>query len=445
MVGLQSMSESGGIRVKKQFNRYHILLVFCLFAGKAISSEINGIRFWQDPEKTRVVFDLSEAVDYKIFTLTNPVRLVVDISDANLNTIISSIDLPKTLVSQIRTSKVAAKLRVVVDLKRSVSTKDFTLKPFQKYGHRLVIDLKEKNSQKKIVKKVDSSANSETRDIVIAIDAGHGGEDPGAPGGEKGVCLAVAKRLARMINSEIGMKAVLTRSGDYFVERRKRTDIARKNKADLFVSLHADGFTDKRVRGASVWVLSTRGANSEMGRWLEQRENASDLAGGVDISHQDPLVAQVLLDLSMNYSVGESIKVGDLVRKQLSKNLSKMHGKTIKKAAFVVLKMPDIPAMLVEMGFISNATENRQLKSAKHQNKIAKSVLSGIKNYFKSSPPDGSLYASMSKIKSHSVKSGDTLSAIALSYGTSTSILRRFNNLKNDRLRVGQVIKIPGI
>ena len=174
--------------------------------------------------------------------------------------------------------------------------------------------------------------------------------------------LAVAKKLAALINKEKGMKAILTRTGDYFVQLRKRTDIARENRADLFISLHADGFTDRRVRGTSVWILSPEGADSEMGRWLEQKGNASDLAGGVDISHQDPLVAQVILDLSMNYSVGESLKAAELVRKQLARTMPKMHGKEIKKAAFVFLKMPDIPAMLVEMGFMSNKTERKLLK-----------------------------------------------------------------------------------
>lgn len=444
-----------------------LLLSNWLLVTNVFASDVNGIRFWQDPEKTRIVFDLSDDVNYKIFTLASPFRLVVDIKQSSLKADITNIELPPSLVSRIRASAREKNLRVVIDLKKSVTTKDFTLKPYQKFGHRLVVDLKPKGSKKKITKTVDERSKNGKRDIVIAIDAGHGGEDPGAPGGEKGVTLAVAKRLAKMINNEKGMKAVLTRKGDYFVQLRKRTEIARTNKADLFVSLHADGFSDKRVRGTSVWVLSTAGATSEMGRWLEQEEKASDLAGGVDISHQDPLVAKVLLDLSMHYSVGESIKAGELVRKQLSKSMSKMHGKNIKKAAFVVLKMPDIPAMMVEMGFISNKTENKQLKSSKHQKKIASAVFTGVKSYFKSNPPDGSLYASLNKSnsvkkvsgktsvkkiakvepkkrKSYKVKSGDTLSEIAQTYGISMHRLKNHNRLKSDSLRIGQVIKIPG-
>lgn len=459
-----------------------LIFVGVLFACELRASDINGIRFWQDPEKTRVVFDLSEKIDYKLFTLSNPSRLVVDISKSTLKTEVSKIELPQSLVGGIRSSSKQGDMRVVIDLKKSVTTKDFTLKPFQKYGHRLVIDLVPKDSRKKIVKTAQDH-NAKQRDLVIAIDAGHGGEDPGAPGGEKEICLAVAKKLAAIINKEKGMKAVLTRTGDYFVDLLKRTEIARSNKADLFISLHADGFTDKRVRGTSVWVLSPRGATSEMGRWLEQKENASNLAGGVDISHQDPLVAAVLLDLSMNYSVGESLKAADLVRKKLSSSMPKMHGKGIKKAAFVVLRMPDIPAMLVEMGFISNRQERNQLKSSKHQRKIANSVFSGVKTYFKTNPPDGTLYAAMyskkngrknassstkkavadnnnklpsksspkitkikpkmNQVKSHKVKSGDTLSEIALRYGVSARKLKSHNKLKSDRIRIGQVIKIP--
>ncbi|MBV1910590.1 MAG: N-acetylmuramoyl-L-alanine amidase [Kangiellaceae bacterium] len=455
------------------------MLLSLAVIDSAFASDINGLRFWQDPEKTRIVFDLSEKVDYKLFTLPNPSRLVVDINQSNLKADINAIKLPEALVGSIRTSHKKGNTRVVIDLKKSVTTKDFTLKPYQKYGHRLVIDLVPKDSRKKIVKKAEDRNTNQKRDIIIAIDAGHGGEDPGAPGGEKEVCLAVAKKLAALINKEKGMKAVLTRKDDYFVGLLKRTEIARSNKADLFISLHADGFSDKRVRGTSVWVLSPRGATSEMGRWLEQKENASDLAGGVDISNQDPLVAAVLLDLSMNYSVGESLKAAGLVRKQLSGNMPKMHGKGIKKAAFVVLQMPDIPAMLVEMGFISNKKENKQLKSAKHQRKIASSVLKGVKTYFKQNPPDGTLYAGLhkrknsqtkvasvsksntqktvkpsvkkavkksvkAKNKSHKVKSGDTLSEIALRHGISTSKLRKHNRLRNDHIRIGQIIKIPG-
>jgi len=410
-----------------------------------LAADIKGIRLWQDPEKTRVVLDLTAQVDYKVFTLNNPSRLVIDLNQSKLKLNIEKVALPAQLVNKIRSSNRSGRLRIVMDLNQSVSTNEFTLKPYQRFGHRLVIDLKAKGSKKKVIKRVATQMTNKNRDIVVVIDAGHGGEDPGAPGGEKQVCLAVAKKLAALINQQKGMKSVLTRSGDYFVKLRKRTDIARDNKADLFISLHADGFHDKKVRGTAVWILSPKGASSEMGRWLENQEEASDLAGGVDISHQDPLVAKVIIDLSMNYSVGESIKVADLVRKQLAKSMPKMHGKKIKKAAFVVLKMPDIPSMMVEMGYISNQQENKLLKSKKHQKKIAASIFKGVKSYFNKNPPAGTLYTSLVKARSYRVKAGDTLSQIAQTHGTSLSRLRRYNQLKNDQLRVGQVIQIPGV
>ncbi|MDQ7048991.1 MAG: N-acetylmuramoyl-L-alanine amidase [Enterobacterales bacterium] len=424
-----------------------ILLMF-LFASSfqsLLAAEIKGIRLWQDPEKTRVVLDLTGKVEYKVFTLSNPSRLVIDLKAFELKVLLEKVELPPKLVKDIRSSRHSKFLRIVMDLSNSVSSKSFTLKPYQKFGHRLVVDLRPKGSKKKVVKRAASQMMNKNRDVVVVIDAGHGGEDPGAPGGEKQVCLAVAKRLATLINKQKGMKSVLTRSGDYYVGLRKRTEIARKNKADLFISLHADGFHDKKVRGTAVWILSPKGASSEMGRWLENQEEASDLAGGVDISHQDPLVAKVIIDLSMNHSVGESVKAAEVVRQQLAKSMPKMHGKTIKKAAFVVLKMPDIPSMMVEMGYISNKKENKLLKSTKHQKKIASSIFKGVKNYFRKSPPAGSLYASLAKMKSYRVKSGDTLSEIAQRHGTSLQELRNYNQLKNDRLRVGQVIQIPGV
>ena len=426
-----------------------VLLINLAWSQLATASQVSGVRFWQDPEKTRLVFDVSDAVDYQLFTLKNPHRLVVDIKNAELLAKLSEIEAPDQLVSQIRASKKTDKLRLVLDLKKSVSTKHFLLKPFQNYGHRLVVDLRDKDAKKTVVKTVTSAQSKEKRDIVIAIDAGHGGEDPGASGTnktrEKAITLAVAKRLSKAINREKGMKAVLTRSGDYYVSLRKRTDIARKNKADLFISLHADAFTDKRVKGASVWVLSPKGASSEMGRWLEQREKSSDLAGGVEIANKDPLVAQVLLDLSMHYSVGASINAAKAVYQAMRSTLPKMHKKSVQKASFVVLKMPDIPAMLVEMAFISNPTEEKQLKTSKQQEKISRAVLSGIKSFFNANPPDGTLYASLAKSRSHKVKSGDTLSAIAQSYGVSTNRLKSHNNLKSSMLRVGQTILIPGV
>lgn len=422
------------------------------WAASSYAAEVSGIRFWQDPEKTRLVFDVSEEVSYKLFTLKSPHRLVVDIHNASLKLDVSQVEIPDSLAEKIRASQKEGKLRLVVDLKKPIETSDFLLKPTQNFGHRLVVDLTDKEIQHSVTKTADTALKDKDRDIIIAIDAGHGGEDPGALGTnktrEKNITLAVAKKLAAAINAEKGMKAILTRDKDYYVSLRKRTDIARQYKADLFVSLHADAFTDKSVRGASVWVLSPKGANSEIGRWLEQGENSSDLAGGVDISGRDPLVAQVLLDLSMHYSVGASISAAERVYDAMSRSLPKMHKKEVQKAAFVVLKMPDIPSMLVEMAFISNPNEESQLNNTGHQNGLSTAILSGIKAYFSENPPDGSYYAALYKnhqpVISHQVKKGDTLSEIANNYGVSLESLKSHNKLSSNMLKIGQVLAIPG-
>jgi len=426
-----------------------ISILYSLIISTQVSSaEINGIRFWQDPEKTRVVLDLSDKVTYKVFTLSNPSRLVVDIENGDLKIDLKKLVKPEKLVKGVRHSFKKKNLRVVFDLDQNVSRKDFFLKPFQKYGHRLVVDLRTRKSAKKIAKTIEQYVTGNNRDIVIAIDAGHGGEDPGASGKkgtrEKSVTLKVAKLLASKINQRKGYKAVLTRSGDFYVGLVKRTQIARKAKADLFISIHADGFKDPKVKGASVWVLSTKGANSEMGRWLEEREKTSDLLGGVeDLSNKDPLVAQVLLDLSMNYSTGESQKIAVIVKKELTSKLKKMHGKNIRKANFAVLRMPDIPAVLVELAYISNPSEERLLKTKRYQNKLANAILKGMTDYFKVNAPDGSLIAALGEAKSYRVKSGDTLSEIAHRYSITLAELRRFNSLRSDILRIKQIIKIP--
>ena len=430
---------------------FSLIVLTLVIAPPVMAGDINGLRFWKDPEKTRLVFDVSKEVDYKLTPLTKPHRLVIDFSSSTLKTDLNEVSFPKELVSKIRSSQSKERLRIVLDLTHEVSFRDFALKPYQKYGHRLVVDMREINVKKQAVKTAESVIKQKNRDIIVAIDAGHGGEDPGAVGKkktlEKSVNFEVTKRLAKLINKEKGFKAYLTRTGDYYVGLEQRTKLARKNKADLLVSLHADGFKDSKVRGASVWVLSPNGANTEMGKWLEQRERSSDLLGGVEsLQNKDRLVAEVLLDLSMHYSVGESIKAAEEVRKQLKSKKIKMHGKGgLRKAAFMVLRMPDIPAMLIEMAFISNPQDEKLLRTSKHQNKLAKALFTGIKKYFRANPPEGSYLSTLAKAKSHKVARGDTLSEIAAEYGVTIKSLKNHNRLKSSQLRIGQVLSIPEV
>jgi N-acetylmuramoyl-L-alanine amidase len=392
-----------------------------------------------------VVLDLSEPVEHKVFTLANPDRMVIDLAGSQLNFDPADLEIKSNLVSKVRTSEQEGSVRVVLDLKKQTAYKSFTLTPYQNYGHRLVIDLVDEQQEEPPKPKVDTRQGK--RDIVIAIDAGHGGEDPGAIGTrgtkEKDIALKVAKQLAEMINKEPGMKAVMVRQGDYYIDLRKRPEIARRHQADLFVSFHADGFHDKRAKGASVWVVSPKGAQSEMGRWLEQRENESNLLGGVEaLNDKDPLLAQVLLDLSTTYSVSASLDAADFVRKYLASSVPKMHQNRVQRAAFVVLKMPDIPGMLVEMGFITNPTEEKLLNTYQYRRKIATAVFNGLKEYFRQYPPDGTLFA-MRNPTHYVIRSGDTLSGIAARFNVSVAQLREVNKLSNDRIRIGQKLLIP--
>jgi N-acetylmuramoyl-L-alanine amidase len=335
-------------------------------------------------------------------------------------------------------------LRIVLDLKQGVQPRSFTLKPNEQYGHRLVVDLynKTETASKTVVKKTVADKNTQLRNLVIAIDAGHGGEDPGAIGRhgtrEKDVVFSIARRLADLIEKEPGMRAVLIREGDYYIGLRQRIDRARELNADLFISIHADGFRDQRASGSSVFVLSNRGATSEMARWVAEKENLSDLAGGVSLDDKDGLLAEVLLDLSQTATIEASLEVADNLLGEL-KGIGKTHKSTVQQAGFVVLKSPDIPSILVETAFISNPQEEKKLRSQQHQQVLARAMLRGIQDYFGKYPPPGTHMIPRQYI----VKSGDTLSDIALQHQVSLNSLRGYNDRKNDLVRVGETLRIP--
>jgi N-acetylmuramoyl-L-alanine amidase len=282
--------------------------------------------------------------------------------------------------------------------------------------------------------------------VVVAVDAGHGGEDPGALGRrgtrEKDVTLAIARRLAALIDREPGMRAVMVRKGDYYVGLRQRIEIARKERADLFISIHADAFRDARVQGASVYTLSRRGASSEAARWLAERENSADLIGGVSLEDKDHILASVLLDLSQTAALQASTDVAERVFRRL-KQVGRVHNDRVQEAGFVVLKSPDIPSILVETAFISNRTEESRLTDPEHQARLAEAILEGVREYFDYSPPPGTRLAQVAD-RRHIISRGDTLSAIASQYEVSLSHLREANGLTTDRIRVGQVLLIPG-
>ena len=418
--------------------------------------EFENVRLWAAPDHTRVVFDTSGAVSHNVFSLQNPDRLVIDVPAAKASKALQIGSNSGGLVKNVRTAvKKDKSLRIVLDLKQSAKPRTFSLKPNSQYGHRLVIDLYDdakgkvatqgKGAAKQAApKKTVASKPAALRDLVIAIDAGHGGDDPGAIGRrgtrEKTVVLAIARELAALIRKEPGMRPVMIREGDYYLGLRQRINKARKHNADLFISIHADGFRDQRAHGSSVFVLSRRGATSEMGRWLEAKENAADLAGGVSLDDKDDLLAEVLLDLSQSATIEASHEVASNMLGGL-KRLGKMHKSSVQRAGFVVLKSPDIPSILIETAFISNPKEEKKLRDKGHQKKLARAMLSGIRDYFGENPPPGTHMVA----RKYKVKPGDTLSQIAAVHQVSLNTLRGYNDLKNDRLRVGDTLRIPPV
>ena len=364
--------------------------------------------------------------------------------DVDLKSSLNKVPLKDSHIKSIRSGQRKGKdLRIVLDMKQRVQPKSFVLKPNKSYGHRLVLDLYNiKKKSVKTTKTIQQVTKGKLRDIVIAIDAGHGGEDPGARGysgtREKHVVLAVARELEKLVKKEKGMRPVMIRKGDYYLKLRTRMQKARQQKADLFISLHADAFRDPRAKGSSVYVLSPRGASSEAARFLAESENSADLIGGVSLDSDDDVLNKVLLDLSQAGTIDASLDVGGEVIKSL-RGVGKVHKRTVQQAGFVVLKSPDIPSMLIELAFISNPQEERKLKSKKHQRKMAKAIFKGVKRYFNNHAPPGTLLASSKYV----IENGDTLSEIANRYEVSVKSLRVTNNLKSSRLRVGKVLRIP--
>ncbi|MEM5530261.1 N-acetylmuramoyl-L-alanine amidase [Gammaproteobacteria bacterium AS21] len=466
-----------------------IFTLLLLFNSSVFAKEsVKNVRMWLAPESTRLVFDLSAAVKHTVFTLQNPDRIVIDIEDTGLDFDLSTLALNKSAIKKIRAGN-SQPLRIVIDLLEPLQPSSFALKPNNGYGHRLVIDLEKKlsanadtaqnNSQPDTapvstpIPEETSSESSTTiannqsiqttqvpngkklRDIVIALDAGHGGEDPGAigPSGlkEKIVVLAIAKELEKLIDAENGFISRMIRRNDYYVSLRGRTSVARKKNADLFVSIHADAFKNPKASGASVWVLSNRGASSEVGRWLAQKENSSDLIGGVgnlSLDNKDEVLKGVLLDMSMTASRKDSREVAAKIHGNISK-FAKMHKSSVEQAGFLVLKSPDIPSILVETGFISNPGEERSLKTSAYRKKMAKAIFAGIKEHFLNKPPAFTeIYrlknaSAIAHAKHHKVVSGDSLSRIAVRYKVKVASLKALNKLQNDNIRIGQRLQIP--
>jgi N-acetylmuramoyl-L-alanine amidase len=453
--------------------RVWLLLLLTCVSTVAYAAKIENIRIWPAPDNTRLVLDTSAAVTFDQITLTNPDRLVIDIDRSLLSTSLAKLDFTNSPIRSIRSSQRSDnKLRLVLDLAYKSSHKIFTLPPNASYGHRLVVDLSNykttpptptkgaviKPSQPQTTTLSNLDLLDSQRDILIAIDAGHGGEDPGALGPkfggkklqEKDVVLGIAMELQALIKKEPGFDPLLTRTGDYYISLRERTKKARNAKADLFIAVHADAFTNSKAKGASVWVLSSHGASSEMGRLLAQKENDADLIGGIggiSLEDKEDDVAMTLIDMSMNYSQNTGQGVAKEVLDNIGK-IAKLHKKYVERAGFIVLKSPDVPSILVETGFISNPGEAAKLRTRRYQKQMAKAIFKGVKSYFYSFPIPNTYIASVveakRKLLSYKVVSGDTLSGIAQRFNTSVKRLQDANKMtRKSVLRVGKTLVIP--
>ena len=449
------------------------MLLLCLLpisVGLAANTlKINTLRVGHDGDHARVVLDLSGPVKYKYFPLSKPNRFVVDLLDVVSRGKTPKLNFANTPINNIRTGiRNGRDLRLVVELDKATKGNVFLLKPSAGKGHRLVVEFDNKRIRQAAKSKTHPAKTApvaavttpekrvavapkvkkevviapKPRDIVVAIDAGHGGIDPGARGRngtkEKDVVFAIARKLEKLIAKEEGMRPLMIRESDVFIKLSDRKKKARKHKADIFVSIHADAFPDPRAKGASVYALSQRGATSEAAKLLANRENASDMVGGVSLDDKDDMLASVLLDLSQSATIEDSLDVGHRVLKSMH-GVARIHKDHVQQAGFAVLKSPDIPSILVETAFISNPTEERNLRSSRYQQKLAEAMMSGIRSYFIANPPPGTRIAA----REHVIKRGETLSGIASRYHVSLNQLRSVNRLRSDSLRIGQVLQIP--
>ncbi len=411
-----------------------------LASAGTVGARVQDIRLSKNKGYVRLVFDLDGIADHSLFTLHNPERVVLDIKKTKmLHGMVDRVQansLIRSIRSGVRNNK---DLRVVFDLSGEVSPRSFLLAPSGTSGHRLVIDLRTKKGKSE---KVQASRK---RDVIVAIDAGHGGRDPGATGRagtrEKTVTLQIAKRLEKDINAQRGMKAVLVRKNDRYMRLRDRIHKARDYHADMMISLHADSFPDPRARGSSIYALSVDGASSETARMLAEKENAADiLFGDVNLAVEDQMVKEVLFDLSLTGTIESSLDIGSEILGQL-KSVNRVHKKKVQQASFAVLKAPNIPSVLLETAFISNPREEKKLRSASYQKKVAKAITRGVNKYFSRKAPPGTWLASSEC--EYTVCSGDNLTVIAKKHDVNELDLRARNGLYADNLQAGQVLQIP--
>ncbi|MGF6283868.1 N-acetylmuramoyl-L-alanine amidase [Pseudomonas silensiensis] len=387
-------------------HRRHLLNLILASAAFALpfgvsATQIRNARLWRSDDKLRLVFDLSGPVQYKTFSLSAPERLIIDLSGANLSGDFSQLALSNTVIRSIRSGQFGVgDTRIVLDLSGPVQLASFLLPPQDGQGHRLVLDLKTAAPlQMAAAPEATVDKAHPKRDIIVVVDPGHGGKDPGAIGAkgerEKDVVLSIAQLLAKRLKREKGFDVKLVRNDDFFVPLRKRVEIARKHNADMFISVHADAAPRLTASGASVYCLSEGGATSATARFMAQRENGADLLGAtslLNLKDKDPMLAGVILDMSMNATLAASLQLGSTVLGSLA-GITTLHQKRVEQAGFAVLKSPDVPSILVETGFISNARDSQRLVTARYQQAVADGLFEGLQRYFQKNPPVNSYVA----------------------------------------------------
>jgi len=442
-------------RKLKRHNQLFSSLIFLgIFSTPLYAATVENLRVWPAPDHTRLVLDMSGPSENDFFTLEGP-RLVIDIKHSSFRADLDSIDLSNTPIKSIRTGTNGDRLRIVLDMKEAVNTNFFALKETGDKNDRLVLDMMYLGERAKPKVVLEDPTTNGRRDIVIAIDAGHGGEDPGAPGAakvyEKVIVYDISRKLEKLINDTPGYAAFLIRSGDYYVELKERRNLARKQSADLFLSIHADTVPQRSVQGAAVYALDVDGrlATSEMARYLADRANESDLIGGVgkvSIKDKGDYVASTLMDLSQTATLSASLQVGQYILNGMG-TVAHLHKRHVDQADFEVLRSPDMPSLLVETGFISNPAEAKRLSTPQYRQQIADGIFAGVKNYYYDHTPTGT-YLAWQKLNGireseHIVARGETLSGIASRYSVSVTELMSFNQLSNTNIRFGQKLKIP--
>jgi|TARA_B110000438_G_scaffold164197_1_gene157111 N-acetylmuramoyl-L-alanine amidase len=429
-----------------------LFFVFCFMTTNIWSAALlKDIRMAMENNQVRMVFDLDSNVNTRIFTLKKPHRLVVDIQNTELSPSFETEDLQNNLIKNIRFGKGGkGALRIVLDLADTIKYEHFSIPGNRTKNSRIVLDLTRTNNDASLASKKSESSNM-LRDIKIVIDPGHGGKDPGAigPNGtwESVVVLAISRKLVEQINKTQDMQAYLTRSGDSFVPLRDRMEIARERKADLFVSIHADALDNNpRVKGASIYTLSDKGAIDEGSKRLAKRENEDFSIGDVSLSDKNDSFASLMMDLSQGATNEASLEIGEFVLNELA-SVGTVRKKKVQQAGFLVLKSPDVPSILIETTFLSNPNEERKLKNKEFQQKLAIAILRGIRNYFFVNPPKETKFArnlkNESKAINYTVRRGDTLSEIADLYGINLLMLQSFNKITGSTIRIGQILKIP--